>query len=58
LSAFVALVVAVHIFVSSFEPDVGQDSDEERVLRKKNLQVSCPAGIELEICKNGFVFEH
>ncbi len=26
----------------SFEPDVAQDSDEERVLRKKALQVGCP----------------
>jgi hypothetical protein len=26
----------------SFEPDVGQDSDEERILRKKSLQVSYP----------------
>ena len=25
----------------SFEPDVAQDSDEERVLRKKALQVRC-----------------
>jgi|LauGreDrversion4_2_1035121.scaffolds.fasta_scaffold555809_1 hypothetical protein len=29
-----------HSHASRFEPDVGQDSDEERVLRKKALQVS------------------
>jgi hypothetical protein len=29
-----------HSHASRFEPEVGQDSDEERVLRKKVLQVS------------------
>jgi hypothetical protein len=34
-------MITFHFRASRFEPDVGQDSDEERVLRKKALQVCC-----------------
>jgi hypothetical protein len=43
---FICINFSTNAFCShlacSFEPDVAQDSDEERVLRKKALQVGCP----------------
>ena len=43
-------MITFHFRASRFEPDVGQDSDEERVLRKKALQVCCMSCKVLYFC--------